>query len=402
MQNETKSYDREKGSYLELDQKNTRKLKSLIVFTILVLIGVYRFDVVVSSILFILNVFTPLILGCAIAFILNVPMVWIQKMLFSRFMEHPSEKKGKRLAKMAAPLSLLLSILFVCTIIIIVISVVLPQLAITIADLTQTLPNKIPPLFDKVEHLVSNNPQVSSWIGNLEINWQKLMLNMVNFFKSGASTLLGSTLVLAMGILSAFTTFFIGFVFACYILLQKKTLGRQMRQLLYAFLPEKAAKKVIDVASLTHMTFTNFLTGQCLEAVILGTMFFITMSIFKFPYALLVGVLISFTALIPIFGAFIGCVVGAFLILTVNPPQAFAFIILFLILQQTEGNFIYPYVVGGSVGLPSIWVLAAVTIGGSLFGILGMLLFIPIASVIYTLLREATNARLEKKQLSIT
>ncbi len=164
-----------------------------------------------------------------------------------------------------------------------------------------------------------------------------------------------------------------------------------------AILPAKKVEYILHVCSLSHRTFSSFITGQCLEAVILGVMFFVSMSILRFPYALLVGILVAFTALIPVFGAFIGCVVGAFLILMVNPMQALGFVILFFVLQQLEGNLIYPHVVGNSVGLPSIWVLAAVTVGGSLMGIVGMLVFIPLASVIYALVREWVYKRLEGK-----
>ena len=166
---------------------------------------------------------------------------------------------------------------------------------------------------------------------------------------------------------------------------------------MYAFLHENKVESFIEVCSLTSKTFSSFLAGQCVEALILGTMFFVVMSIINMPYALLVGVLIAFTALIPIFGAFIGCFVGAFLIMMVDPLQALIFVIMFLILQQIEGNFIYPKVVGSSVGLPSIWVLAAVTVGGSLMGVVGMLIFIPIVSVIYTLFRASVYKRLRKK-----
>ena len=190
----------------------------------------------------------------------------------------------------------------------------------------------------------------------------------MKFFTSGASSVLGSTIVVARRIASGITTFVIAFVFACYILLQKEKLNIQIRKVMYAYMKEDLVKKVLDVCSLSYRTFSNFLTGQCLEAVILGTMFVICMGILQMPYAMLIGVLIAFTALIPIFGAFIGCVVGAFLILTVAPMKALVFVIMFLILQQIEGNLIYPRVVGSSVGLPSIWVLAAVSIGASLNG----------------------------------
>ena len=169
--------------------------------------------------------------------------------------------------------------------------------------------------------------------------------------------------------------------------------------MIFAFIPRKNADALLKICSLTYRTFANFLAGQCLEAIILGFMFVVTLSILKMPYALLIGILIAFTALIPIFGAFIGCAVGVFLIFMVSPKQAVLFIIIFLLLQQIEGNLIYPHVVGGSVGLPSIWVLAAVTIGGNLMGIVGMLIFIPTVSVFYTIFREYVYLRLKKQNI---
>ena len=231
----------------------------------------------------------------------------------------------------------------------------------------------------------------------MEFNWDSIIQTAIDFLKNGAGSVLTSTFSVARTVINYLVNFFIGFVFACYILLQKEKLSRQIKKVLYAFLPEKAVQKTLDVASLSYRTFSNFVTGQCLEAVILGTMFFVVMSIFQFPYALLIGVVIAFTALIPIFGAFIGCVIGAFLILVVNPMKALMFIILFLVLQQIEGNLIYPHVVGGSVGLPSIWVLLAVTVGGSLMGVLGMLIFIPLFSVLYALFREFVYKRLKER-----
>ena len=183
----------------------------------------------------------------------------------------------------------------------------------------------------------------------------------------------------------------IGMVFAIYILLQKETLAAQVKKLLKAFLPERCERWIIEVAALTERTFSSFLAGQCVEAVILGSMFFITLLILRLPYALLIGVLIAFTALIPVFGAFIGCAVGIFLMLMVSPIDALIFTVVFFVLQQIEGNLIYPHVVGNSVGLPSMWVLVAVTIGGSAMGVLGMLVFIPLCSVLYSLLRGVVN-----------
>lgn len=191
--------------------------------------------------------------------------------------------------------------------------------------------------------------------------------------------------------------FGVGFVFAIYVLLQKEKLASQCKQLCYAVLKEEKADEVVRVGKLADRIFSSFLSGQVVEAIILGTMFFIAMSIFKFPYAMLVGVLIAVTALIPIFGAFIGLGIGAFLILMVDPMQALWFVVMFFVLQQIEGNLIYPNVVGNSIGLPGIWVLIAVSTGGSMFGVKGMLLFIPMFSLIYTLVREYVKKRLIEK-----
>ena len=191
------------------------------------------------------------------------------------------------------------------------------------------------------------------------------------------------------------------FVFAIYVLLQKQKLNVQSRKVLFAFVRKGRAEAILEVFSLTYSTFSSFLTGQCVEAVILGSMFVIAMTILKLPYALLVGIVIAFTALIPIFGAFIGCGIGTLLIFIDEPMKALIFVILFLVLQQIEGNFIYPKVVGNSVGLPSMWVLAAVSIGSSLMGIVGMLIFIPIVSVIYALFREVVYLKLQQKKIKV-
>lgn len=377
------------------DKDTIRKLRGLIVFTLLLLVGLLRFDVVLLAFGFVLRVLFPFLLGGAIAFVLSVPMHRLQNRLFGR------AKAGSRAARVAAPVSLLLTLVLVIFLLGLVTVVVVPELGSTIAMLGRTLPQKFPLLLQQLETLFANNKELLAYLDQIDINWSELLDQIWNFFRFGANTMLDSTISMAKGIVSGVGTFFIAFVFACYILLQREKLGLQCRKLFYAYLKEERAKEVIRIFSLTHRIFTSFLTGQCLEAVILGLMFFAAMTLLQFPFVLLVSVLIAFTALIPIFGAFIGCAVGAFLILTVNPPQALTFIIMFLILQQIEGNLIYPHVVGGSVGLPSIWVLAAVSIGGSLFGVVGMLVFIPIVSVLYTLLKENVNRRLGEKQLDV-
>ena len=382
---------------MQLDRENIRKLRGLIVFTLVILVGLLRFDVVLDAVGFLLHILFPFLLGGAIAFVLSVPMNRIDQRLFGK------AKEGSKLDKASAPLSLVITLVLVLAVLSLVVIVVLPELGSTIAMLGKTLPEKVPALLKKIEALFANNPNLILYIEELEssLNWDEILNQMVTFFRIGANTMLDSTISVATGIVSGVGTFFIAFVFACYILLQQTFLRRQMTKLFFAYLKEKHAQEVLRICSLTYRTFSNFLTGQCMEAVILGLMFFIAMTIFRFPFAVLVGVLIAFTALIPIFGAFIGCFVGAFLILTVDPKQALFFIIMFLILQQIEGNLIYPKVVGGSIGLPAIWVLAAVSLGGSLFGVVGMLVFIPIVSVLYTLLKENLNKRLDEKQIHI-
>ncbi|WP_347559896.1 AI-2E family transporter [Clostridium sp. AM58-1XD] len=252
-------------------------------------------------------------------------------------------------------------------------------------------------MIDTLTDLFARDPDMVSYLNSLVIDWNAVFNEVVAFLKNGAGSVLNTTFAAAVSIVSGVTTFGIGFVFSIYVLLQKEVLARQFKKFIMAFLPEQIAERFLEVAALTERTFSNFLTGQCLEAVILGSMFFVTMSVLRMPYALLMGVLIAFTALIPIFGAFIGCAIGIFLMLMVSPMNALAFVILFNVIQQIEGNFIYPHVVGGSVGLPSIWVLVAVTLGGSLMGVVGMLVFIPICSVLYSLLKRTVNKRLEIK-----
>ncbi len=378
---------------MNLNRETMKKLMLLIAFTILLLVGVQRLDAVFGALRFLWGIGFPFALGGAIAFILNVPMTALEHWLF------PEEKMGKSKLKrkLARPLSMILAILLVIGVIALVIFVVLPELGTTVVGLGASVEAFLPKAQEWLEDIFQNNEQIVAWIEGLELNWEKAVETAWNFFRSGAGSVLSSTMTVAKTIISAVTNFFIGFVFACYVLLQKEKLGEQSRKLLRAIFPKKQVEYILHVCSLSHRTFSSFITGQCMEAVILGAMFFVAMSILRFPYALLVGVLVAFTALIPIFGAFIGCVVGAFLILMVSPAQALGFIVLFQVLQQIEGNLIYPRVVGNSVGLPAIWVLVAVTVGGNLMGVLGMLIFIPIVSVLYALLREWMYGRLEDK-----
>ena len=382
---------------MNLNKENLKKIRGLIVFTVILLIALWNYSLILDVLGQGVGIVYPFLLGGAIAFVINVPMSFFEEKLFQNQM-----MKNKKVAqRLARPISLIITLIVVVSVIGLVVFGVLPKLGDTFISIGKGIQSFMPKAQSWAEEIFHNNKEIKEWLDSLTLDWDKIINEVVKFFTSGASSVLGSTFVVARRIASGITTFVIAFVFACYILLQKEKLNIQIRKVMYAYMKEDLVKKVLDVCSLSYRTFSNFLTGQCLEAVILGTMFVICMGILQMPYAMLIGVLIAFTALIPIFGAFIGCVVGAFQILTMAPMKALVFVIMFLILQQIEGNLIYPRVVGSSVGLPSIWVLAAVSIGASLMGIVGMLVFIPIVSVLYALLRRDVYEHLEKKGIAV-
>lgn len=382
---------------MQLDKETMRKLKELIVFTIVILIALWNYRILFSWIRFAFGIIFPFILGGGIAFILNIPMSFFEEKIFGN-----RHLKDNRFAKkMARPLSLILTLAVVIGVIVLVMFVVIPELTRTFLSLGRTLQTFLPDAQRFLEDLFTDNSEARAWLDNLNLDVSKLADQVIAFFQTGAGNFLNSTMLAIGSIVSGVTTFVIAFVFACYVLLQKEKLRIQVRKVIYAFVSEKRAEWFFEVCSLASRAFSSFFTGQCVEALILGCMFFVVMVLMNMPYALLVGVLIAFTALIPIFGAFIGCFVGAFLILMEDPLQALIFVIVFLVLQQIEGNLIYPKVVGSSVGLPSIWVLAAVTVGGSLMGVVGMLIFIPIVSVVYTLFRASVYKHLKGKNRSL-
>lgn len=384
---------------MEFTKNNIKKILGIITFTVLLLVGVQKFDIVIQMISTILQLIFPFLLGAGIAFILNVPMRGIEggiERLISKL-----KKKKKSLLKMKRTISLLISLIVIIGIIFLVIFLIVPEIWDTILVIRARVPNFISQMDKEMKAFLVQYPVIAEYIFDIELDWEEISKNVIDFMQNRGGSMLQSTFGIATTILGGLINFFLGFIFAIYILIQKEKLGRQSKKLLYAYLPEEISDKIISVCSLSAKTFSRFLSGQCMEAVIIGSMFFLAMNVFRFPYAMMIGVLIGFTALIPIFGAFIGCFIGTFLILIEDPIRALWFVILFLIIQQIEGNFIYPRVVGGSVGLPSMWVLVAVTIGGSTMGVVGMLIFIPMTSVLYTLLREAVNKRLRANKVQV-
>lgn len=379
---------------MDLGDLSIKKIRELIVFTALLVVALWKFDVVLDVLKTIGQIIFPFVLGGAIVFVINVPMSFLEKKIFENV-----KKENKTVRKLARPVSLLLTIVLVVGMIALVMIGVIPQLTKTMGSLMINITDFIPQIKIWIRDFFHDNREIMKLVDQLQFKPDQAIKWGISLLGNGAGNMMNTTVSAVGSVVSGLATFFIAFSFACYVLFQKEKLHVQIRKVLFAFLPKQKANAFLKVCSLTYRTFANFLTGQCLEAVILGCMFVVTLSILRMPYALLIGVLIAFTALIPIFGAFIGCAVGSFLIFMVSPKQAIIFIIVFLVLQQIEGNLIYPHVVGESVGLPSIWVLAAVTIGGNLMGIVGMLVFIPLLSVVYTIFRKVVYQRLKKRHI---
>ena len=377
---------------MEWNKQNIKGLLLVVCGGVAFYCALQNLDVVWGAVRALLGILAPFLLGGALAFVLNVPMRAIERHLL---------KNSRRGAKLRRPLALVLTLVAVVGVLALASLVIGPG----IADAVMSIIQEIPAAFDRLqkqlnglaESLAEYLPMIQEWLANVNINWESLSRRVLDYAQALGTSIVSSGGGFIGGVVSGVSTFVISLIFSFYILLQKEKLSRHGRQVLYGLLPLRQADRTLEILRLAGRTFSSFLSGQCLEACILGTLFAVSMTIFRMPYALLVGVLIALTALIPIVGAFIGCAVGALLIAIDDPWKALWFIVLFLVLQQIEGNLIYPHVVGSSVGLPSIWVLAAVTLGGSLMGITGMLFFIPLCSVLYALFRSYVKERLAKK-----
>ncbi len=330
------------------------------------------------------DVLAPFVLGAALAFILNVPMRAIEKYL--------SFIKADGLRRTVA---IILTLVVIILVLIGVFWLLVPQIKETIQSLIPKLTDFFLRLEGIAKQFLEENPQLMQWVssqtGLENLDWSTLIQKAMTMLSNSLTAIANGAFSAVGSITDGLVDAVLGFVFALYCLARKEILARQGRRILYAILPERITDEIIRISRLTNSTFSNFISGQCLEAVILGCMFAVSMAVFRMPYIPLVSVLIGLTALVPLVGAFVGCILGAFFILVNNPMQAVVFVIMFLVLQQIEGNLIYPKVVGTSIGLPGMWVLVAVGVGGDLMGVMGMLIMIPISSVLYTLGREFTT-----------
>ena len=391
---------------MELNKANTRKILVIIIFTLFFLWVVLNWNTAISFLDKVFDLIFPFILGIAIAFVLNILTKFFEEKVFTR---NPKNKgKTKKVQKVKKSrwkrgVSLILAIIVLLAIIALVIGLVIPELINTVQMLFASLPDLLENGKVYIADLLVEYPELNTTITNLQNSIENLNINeeLNKFLETYGSGILTTSVNVISGMAGAIVTFVLALAFALYALVQKEKLILQSKKLLYAYVQKDKADKVMRVARTANTTFTNFISGQFIEALILGFLCMLGMLILDIPHAVTIGVMIAFTALIPIVGAIIGTVIGAILILPVSPIKAVVFVIFLLILQQIEGNIIYPKVVGSSVGLPGIWVLVAISIGGSLWGLVGILLSVPLFSVIYAVLGENVNHKLKEKNLQI-
>lgn len=363
----------------------------LVVLGVSLLVALMNFKTVAGVIGTVIGLFMPLIVGGIIAFILNVPMHFFEKQI-----DKINSKKPMRwLLSLRSALSLVVTLVLFVMVISFIGGVIFPNLAESIMSIAAMVKGAYPGWLAAAESYGIDTSVIGEWLAKLDVS------TIVESLKNNSGKILFTAGQAASGVFSMVSNFGFGLVFAIYILLSKKRLGIQAKKIIYAYLKKEWADEICDVASLSYKVFSNFLSGQCLEAVILGLMFFAALTIGKFPYAATISLIIGAMSLIPFVGAFIGMVFGILLISIEGLKQVVIFVIVFLVVQQIEGQIVYPRVVGGSVGLPAIWTLLAVVVGGKVSGIFGIIFFIPLFSVLYALLRRSVYSRLRKKSVTV-
>ncbi len=363
-----------------------RIIKYFLVAAVLVL-AVTRFDKLLGFAGRLWGIVIPLIMGAVMAYVLNLIMKVVEKWYFPK-------SKSKLVKATRRIVCIFLSIFLILLIGFLIFRLVIPELVDTISMIWRWVPVGLERLQDILANYSDQIPELEKWINSLEFDWNEIGKNLFRYFTSGVSDIVGSTISVVGTIGMGVTNFVIGLIFAIYILANKETLGRQLGKVAAAYCRPVLLNKIKSVIKVANETFSSFIVGQCTEAVILGSLCILGMLIFRFPYAPMVGTFVGATALIPVVGAYLGAVVGFIMILTVSPIKAVLFIVFIIALQQLEGNLIYPKVVGSSIGLPGMWVLAAVTVGGGISGIGGMLIGVPLTATVYKLIRSDVNKRI--------
>ncbi len=390
----------------ELSPKNLKKILLIITYAIVLCLALLNLDVVFKVFSYLFNLLKPFLYGFCLAFILNIPLSKFEGMIKNRKLKKKAkqkesknipEKKNTKLRVLGIIVSLLIFIGIIC----LTMFLVIPEIINTFNIFKENIPAAFAKCQEWLADMMSNYPDIFEKIRSYTPDWQAIDTDITNVIKNAAAGIIGGSIRFIIGLFSGVFNFFMGLVFAIYMLMQKETLVRQLKKLVNACVSESKASKLLYIGKITNNTFKKFFGGQFVEAVLLGTLCFIGMQIFRMPYALTISVLIGVTALIPVFGAFFGTAIGAILILAVNPMQALWFVVFIIVLQQIDGNLIYPKIVGDSVGLPGIWVMLAVLLGGNSLGIIGMLVAVPIASVIYKLIQEKVNKNKSIEQMKV-
>ncbi len=351
---------------------------------------VMKVDQIAGGVALIFSAAAPLLLGCVIAYVLNILLKRLEKLYFPR-------TNRAALIKSRRPVCILLSFVGLFLILVFIVNLVVPELVSSIRLITDEIPPAMEGMRDWAIAHSGEIPVFQDSLKRMDIDWQSVAKKMMDFLVAGAGGIFNSVVLMVSRVFGAAAKVLIGTIFAIYLLSAKERLCGQADKIMRAFLKPETRKKVCYVAETFHETFTSFIVGQCMEAVIIGCLCAVGMAVLRMPYAVMTGAVVGVTALIPVVGAYLGAAVGAFMVFTVNPLQAVFFVVFLVILQQLEGNLIYPRVVGASIGLPGLWVLAAVTIGGSVFGVGGMLLGVPLAAAVYKLLGEMVNKRLKSR-----
>lgn len=369
-----------------MKQYQKRRIFTIALAVIAVCLCVKYFSEVIGFLWMLLGVMGPLFAGVAIAYILNLPMRTFERFYFSR-------SKKKFVLKTRRPVCMVLSILAVLLILAGVVMLVVPELISSISLLIE----EIPPIAERVYQWALSRstelPALQEMLKGANIDLSGILKKVLDTVAAGTGDVINSVISLLVSIFGTVTDLVMGFIFALFLLANKEKLQRQAGRLLHAYLNSRREARLYHILRTANGSFSNFIVGQCTEAVILGVLCTLGMLIFRFPYAVMTGTVVGVMALIPIVGAYVGAAVGTFMIFTVDPLQAVFFLIFLIVLQQIEGNLIYPKVVGSSIGLPGMWVLAAVLIGGGLGGISGMLVGVPLAATLYKLLRETVRSR---------
>lgn len=385
---------------MKLDKENTRQILKIVVIAIVLFIALLNIQVVWGGIKYFIDIISPFIWGLAIAFILNIFMTIYENKVFNSRKNKNTSKRVKQKSKERAnnlkrTASIILSIITIIAVITIILILIIPQFFEVIKNLISNIPNFLEDTKNFAIDITKRIPEVNNFIQSIQINTDTIKTSLMDISKN----VLDITITQASNLISTIFNFIIAVVFAVYILANKEGLKVQAKKFIYARLDKEKADYVLKVSRLARDSFRSFLTGQAKEAIILGSLCALGMFVLGIPYAGPIGALTAITAFVPIVGAFISGFIGAVLIVAVDPIKAIIFLIFIVVLQQVEGNLIYPHVVGKNIGLPSIWVLVAITIGGSLFGIMGMIVGLPVVSIIYAIVSENTNKKLKEKNL---